>query len=428
MLENIKNSFLQILKDKNGIFVILMMLCGFCISAEYGVIRPACDAIFISTYTTKLIPYAWIISLPINFLIIHLYNKFLPKYGCLKTFLGIVIAVCSINAISAIFIGRIPYMAFFQYMWKDAYILIMFKQMWSLIHSTLNTKDAKYTFGVIFGMGGVGSVVGGLISGFLAVDIGSQNLLFFTLFFYMLIYIIYSFAYKRSGMKNNSYHTNMEKNKQNPGEAFRLIKKSKLLTFVLLIVIFMQISRGFVDFEFSVFLEKNIIDLDLRTQFLGKLVSITNTITSCFQFLGGFLLIHFLGLKRLHLLIPTTLGFNAIGLLVFPFFPIATYSYISIKAIDYSIFGIIREMLYVPMQTDEKFRAKTIIDVFAYRGARAFTSFLIIFISFMDKNISIPLLGFTSIFIFIAWAFIVKKMFKHYELRINNTSRITPSS
>ena len=35
-------------------------------------------------------------------------------------------------------------------------------------------------------------------------------------------------------------------------------------------------------------------------------------------------------------------------------------------------------MLYVPLKTDEKFMAKAIIDVFAYRSAKAFASVFVL--------------------------------------------------
>ena len=41
---------------------------------------------------------------------------------------------------------------------------------------------------------------------------------------------------------------------------------------------------------------------------------------------------------------------------------------------DKDVFNILKEMLYVPLKTDEKFKAKAIIDIFAYRSAKAFAS------------------------------------------------------
>ena len=59
-------------------------------------------------------------------------------------------------------------------------------------------------------------------------------------------------------------------------------------------------------------------------------------------------------------------------------FAFITYGFSVIKTFDYSIFNIIKEMLYVPLKTDEKFKAKAIIDVFAYRSAKALASVFVI--------------------------------------------------
>ena len=53
----------------------------------------------------------------------------------------------------------------------------------------------------------------------------------------------------------------------------------------------------------------------------------------------------------------------------------------AVKALDYSIFGIIKEQLYIPLGINEKFKAKAIIDVFAYRSSKALASLLILGLS-----------------------------------------------
>ena len=63
-----------------------------------------------------------------------------------------------------------------------------------------------------------------------------------------------------------------------------------------------------------------------------------------------------------------------------------TYSFAVIKTFDYSIFNIIKEMLYVPLKKEEKFKAKAVIDIFAYRSAKAFASFFVIGIQFFFPN------------------------------------------
>ncbi|MDQ5956577.1 MAG: antiporter, family, partial [Chlamydiota bacterium] len=69
------------------LFIIGAMLCGFFILADYSIIYPVSNSLFISTYGTHFFPYAWLVSIPLNLLLVGLYNKYLPKFGCLKTYL-----------------------------------------------------------------------------------------------------------------------------------------------------------------------------------------------------------------------------------------------------------------------------------------------------------------------------------------------------
>ena len=98
----------------------------------------------------------------------------------------------------------------------------------------------------------------------------------------------------------------------------------------------------------------------------------------------------------------------------------ATYSFASIKALDYSFFGIIREMLYIPLKTDEKYRAKAIIDVFAYRSAKAFASLFLIFIQDATGLNVIILISIMSMLIYFIWTRIVSIMFKKHPQILQN--------
>ena len=43
-------------------------------------------------------------------------------------------------------------------------------------------------------------------------------------------------------------------------------------------------------------------------------------------------------------------------------------------------------MLYIPLKADEKFRARAVIDVFAHRSSKAFSSVLIIGVTAFFSN------------------------------------------
>ena len=48
------------------------------------------------------------------------------------------------------------------------------------------------------------------------------------------------------------------------------------------------------------------------------------------------------------------------------------------KAFDYSIFRAAKEVLYIPLGFDARYRAKEVIDVFCYRTGKGGSSLLIV--------------------------------------------------
>ena len=397
------------------IFIFSAMACAFFISFDYGIVRPAINSIFIGVYGVKYIPYAWIVTIPLNFFVIYLYNRCLPKWGCWKTFVVVCLSVILMNFISAFYLTEIPFFPFIQCIWKDIYILLMFKQLWSLIHTTINTDKAKFLYGLLFGIGGLGSVVGSLVPSFFAVDMGSQKLFLFSVPVYLLLMVFYRIAIKKSRIDPTNITFKDEASVHLSKSGFNLIKNSSLLTYVLLIVVFMQMSIAFVDFQFNIFLEKAIPLVDPRTAYAGRINGIINATTFTFQFLGGFIFLHFLGLKKCHYLVPMMLFGNGIMLLFLPSFGMISYAYASIKTMDYSVFNIAREMLYIPMRLDEKFRAKAIIDVFAYRSARGVASIMILLIQVVFPLSVSFILGWLALVVMLIWMFVLSLLFKKHD-------------
>lgn len=404
-----KSMFFSKISTKNfSPFVLFSMACSFFIALEYGVSRPTSNAFFVSTFGASFYPYAWIATVPLNFFVISLYNRFLPKIGCQKMMRFMVFLVMSVSFFAYAFIEKYPKLVFFHYLWKDIYILLMFKQLWSLIHSSIDTKKAKYLYGLFFGIGGMGSIVGSFLPGFFAVTLGSKNLFLATIPAYLALLFFYQKA-----LKESTQHLGFQQDFSfSMKSGFSLVWEKRFLMYILFLVVFMQLSVAFVEYQFNFYLEKHIPSLDLRTEYCGNIVSVVNILATSFQLLGGFLLIEMLGLKYAHRMIPLCLCAQGILFQIFPSFSMISLSFISTKSMDHSFFGIVREMLYIPLTKEEKFRAKAVIDVFAYRTAKAVASFFLIFIQGFSSPFTIKWISSISLMIFIFWAFLTVKMFQ----------------
>ena len=368
-----KKLLTQIQSEKEKLFLLFAMLCGFFITAEYAITKPTSNSIFLAHYSVKLYPYAWLLTVPLNLLVVTLYNRFLPRLGCFKMFVCTTLATIGINALCANYVAQFPFLSLILYVWKDIYVLLMFQQVWSVIHTKTEMKKAKYLYGIIFGVSGIGAIFGSMIPSFFAVKLGSEHLLYMTIPLYFFFILAYRQMLKRSKMDEKKA---LLVNDTHGG--IKLIKASSSLKFILLIVVLMQLSTTIMDYQFNTYLQERYPLQDLRTEFYGRLWGMINTCKLCLQFFATFLLLKFLGLRRSHFVVPGILLGNAIMAVIQPTFAFITYGFSVIKTFDYSIFNIIKEMLYVPLKTDEKFKAKAIIDVFAYRSAKALASVFVI--------------------------------------------------
>ncbi len=380
------------------------MFCGFFISADYAIVRPASHSIFIHYHGVELFPYVWLLSVPMSLAFVSLYNYFLSRLGCLKMFFVTAGTIILGNVLVFVFIDREPWVSFVFYLWKDAYVMLMFQQLWSVIHTHVEQKKARFLYGIIFGIGALGGFAGSMFTRSFAVELGSETLLLSTAPLYVVLGVLYY------AMLKNAMHVEQKIEKEvstSLWDSVKVIRESRLLLCILGMVTFMQLAAALTDFQFSTLLSERIPEKDLRTAYLGKLLSYGNILTMTFQFVGTYILIHFLGLYRSHLLVPVILGTNALFFIAFPSFGLMSYNFIVLKCLDFSLFSVIKEMLYIPLGVEQKFRAKAIIDVFMYRGAKVLASAGILGLQFALPSLIIPLISWMNIAIFLGWGFVV---------------------
>jgi AAA family ATP:ADP antiporter len=405
-------------------FILSAMFCGFLITAEYAIIRPVANSVFIHTYGSEWFPYAWMVAIPVNFLIVLLYNRYLPKLGCWRMFLVSIGVIACGSLCSAFFLKKLFFLPFGFYVWKEVYVMMLFQLLWSVIHSTIKMDRAKYLYGMLFAVGGAGGAFGSMIPSFLAVKLGSEHLLFLSLPIYFLLTIAYFFLLKNSsaGVQGVKFEEHVKKTLPPIRHSLQMVFGSRVLTFILLTVVFIQLSATIIDYQFNTILAQEFPLKDIRTAYAGKVLGIMNMVTVVFQCLGSFLLVHYLGIKRSHFLIPILLCSNALAFAFFPVFGMISFAYVTIKSVDFSIFGVIKEMLYIPLKIDEKFRAKAVIDVFVHRAAKAFASLLILGIQFVPSIHALSFLSWANVTVFALWCLVVFNFFREKESAVDKAT------
>src|SRR4051812_28421181 len=108
------------------LFILFVMLTNFLISAEYSITRPASNSLFLAMFSSKALPWVWLFTLPLNFGLVALYNRYLNRFGPLRMWAAVSCGIVLVNGVTGLLLPTVPWLIFLQFAWKDIYILLMF--------------------------------------------------------------------------------------------------------------------------------------------------------------------------------------------------------------------------------------------------------------------------------------------------------------
>ncbi len=358
-------------------FLLLALIGHFLVMVDCSIAKPVISSIFLTHFSAHHLPYTWLVTIPLNFFVVIAYNRWIDRLGSFRLFLIFATITAGLHLLAGRCVAEVGILSLILSIWKDVYIMLMFHMLWSVIHAVVHIKQATYLYGLFFVVGTVGALFGDGLAGYYSLSLGSENLLFLTLPLYVLLGGVYFAMIKAGRLQRPSRLVGLKK-EQGKWSDFRLIGASRLLQLILCAVVFMQVSTNIFDYQFKIILKERIVDQDLRTAFLGKLFLFVNSAGFLLQGVGGFILVRMVGLRRSQCVLPLTLLFNVVGCLLAPGFFMITAAFGAVKAIDYSVFNLLKEMLYVPLSREEKFKGRALIDVFAYRSSKAVASLIIL--------------------------------------------------
>jgi AAA family ATP:ADP antiporter len=343
------------------------LLCG------YEFIRSSSSSLYIEFYGADRLPYAMFAGA--IFTAIFLYG-----YGWVLTFLGarrtLVLTSLFSSSIMLICYFAIRYKigpaSLITYAVRESYIVIVIEQYWSFINSTLKEGGAKKFNGPITGVGSLGAIAGGYMVGSWAKVIGTESLLLLAAVSLLPALICSDLAYRYGGEPKPS-----EKEQEPKSLALKLFVDSSYLRKLGLLIILTQLMSTVLDLRFSTLVGKAYPVTDERTAFFGMFYAGLNTTAGILQFIVAPILLSFVGLRFIHPAIPFIHILAAVTLIVKPSLFTGGLAYLLFKAFDYSIFRAGKEIFYIPLSYDSRYRAKEVIDSFVYRASKGGAAALI---------------------------------------------------
>jgi len=237
----------------------------------------------------------------------------------------------------------------------------------------------------------LGGIAGSLITTFFAKKIGTENLIFLcpiTLFLCLLIIRTVS----KSRLTEKHSRTISPKEDKKSGiqllSNFRLLKNNRYFYLLSGLMISSILITTFIDFQFNSIVEITYVEKDGRTAFLG----IFYTLLLIFSYILHIILTNRIlknfGLKTALLIAPTIIFFGLLSVLFIPAFALIYWAIFikgADKSLSHSLSQTVRELLYIPIPHETKYRVKVLIDMFINKFAKGLAGLLlIIFISILD--------------------------------------------
>jgi AAA family ATP:ADP antiporter len=261
------------------------------------------------------------------------------------------------------------------YILVELYSVLMVGVFWTYANDVVTTSESNRLYGII-GLGGIlgGTAGGAFVDGF-GGAIGPMNLLLVCAALVVVCAVLGTVT-ERVLRPPDRRHEWRDAGAAAALEGAREVRKSRYLTLLVLIVVAYEFTATLSDFGINVIFEHEFhSELEL-TKMYGRLGWIASFIAVISQVVLVPLL---LPTKRIALLLPPlAMIASAVGVVVLPILVTAMILGVTDRGLNYSIQQSTWESLYVPLDAEQKYKAKAFIDMFVDRAAKAVAAFVLV--------------------------------------------------
>lgn len=307
------------------------------------------------------------------------------------------------------------------YVWVSVFNLFVVSVFWSFMADIFDDAQAKRLFGFIAAGGTLGALCGPAVTGLLVRSLSITNLLVVSAS--LLMVSVFSIRRLtrwelRSHARPRSERPPEDDDPMLKGgvlDGFRLVYQSPYLLGICLLLVFYSTLTTFLYFQQAEILRDTFTDSETRTAVLAGIDFGSNLLALILQAFFTGRIVQKFGIAAGLAIVPTllVLCFFALGLAPTLFAVIAVQ--VLRRAGNYSLMRPSREMLYVVLSREQKYKAKNLIDTTVYRGADVIGAW--IYSGLGAIGMGIAQIAFVAVPLSAAWAWISFRIGKAHDAR-----------
>jgi AAA family ATP:ADP antiporter len=270
--------------------------------------------------------------------------------------------------------GRL-WLGYVFYVWLSVFNLFVVSVFWAFMADGFREAQGKRLFGIIAIGGTLGAIVGAWLAGALSsgVRIGGLRLHLDPPALILLSAVVLEGAVKCVQVLADGFGMGHEPGgarEPGPGplEGLRRLAVSPYLRLIAVYLLLFTIASTLLYLIQGKVVAAAFKDQAGRTAAFARLDLWTNVLTLGVQLLFTGRLIRGAGIPAVLLVLPTLTLFGFAALAVWPVFATLAVVQVARRGVHYAIDRPAREILYIPLDADDKYKAKPFIDTFIYRG------------------------------------------------------------
>jgi len=258
------------------------------------------------------------------------------------------------------------------YVWVGVFNLFVVSVFWSFMADIFDRDQSRRLFATIAAGGTCGALIGPIVTALLVEKIGISNL--FLVAATMLMGTLYCIQKlrlwkQRISAKQGGQSAVQPKIKGGILDGIKLVASSPYLLGICILMCGYSLCATLLSIQVAEQVEVLYPDSAIRTRLFAIIDSVVNFLTLVFQLFLTSRLLKWLRMARMLAVLPVCMLLGFVAVIFMPVIVVYALAEIVRRAFEYGINKPAREMLYVPLAREEKYKAKNFIDTGVHRGA-----------------------------------------------------------
>ena len=376
----------KLLSLKEGEFKILALSCGFIfmLFSSYAILRPMRDALGLEGGQEELkwlFLATFIACILASLLLMWLSTKIKRRFYTDCVFVFFALNLLVFYALMQVFTPHTPEFIWLSrvfYVWISVFNLFAFSSAWSLLADVFSKEASGRLFGIISAGASLGSIAGASSVSVLVANLGVANLVFLS-----IALLLVGIALKNLILRELRHFESIESlerfehtiGSKNPFAGFQLIIASKYLLLLCAFILLLTSVSTFLYMEQARIVREVFPTREARIAAFATIDLIVQTSALLIQIFLTAKIVKFFGITSLLSILGfvIALGFVILSFTHPAFLPLAVV--MSIRRVgEYALVKPGREMLFVPLDSDSKYKVKNFLDAVVYRGGDALSA------------------------------------------------------